>query len=100
MTTRAEDGISRVTMGQIIFGLPRFGPLTSYLCIVTLTIIAATIGPALRNTLDSTPKNIMIEVVIIEIMIIEAVIIEVVDVINVRRPFAVLAWPSLHGRHS
>jgi len=43
-----------------------------------LTIIAATIGPALRNTLESTPINLIIEIVT------EVVIIEVVDVINVR----------------
>jgi hypothetical protein len=46
-----------------------------------LTIIAAAIGETLRNTLESTPKNLMTEVMI---MIIEVVIIEAVDVINVR----------------
>jgi hypothetical protein len=75
MTTRAEDGISRVTMGQVVFGLPRFGPWTSNLCIATLTIIAAAIGATLRNTLNSTPINLIIEI--------EVVIIKVVDVINV-----------------
>ena len=49
-------------MGQIMFGLPRSGPWTSNLCIATLTIIAATIGPALRNTLESTPKDLKIKV--------------------------------------
>ena len=61
-------------MRQIMFGLPRFGPWTSNLCIATLTIIAAAIGETLRNTLKSTPKNLMTE----------AMIIEVVGVINVR----------------
>ena len=50
------------------------------MCIATLTIIAATIGPALRNTLDSTPKDLKTEVVIIEVVIIEAVGIMIVSI--------------------
>ena len=68
MTTRTEDGISRVTMDRAVFGLPHFGPSTLELCIVTLTIIAVTIGPASRNTLDITPKDLAIEVVMIVVM--------------------------------
>ncbi len=62
MTTRAEDGISRVTIRRLMFGLPRFGPWTSNLCMDTLTIIAAAIGETLRNTLDVTPKDMIIEI--------------------------------------
>jgi hypothetical protein len=77
MTTRAEDGMSRATMRRVMFGLPRFGPWTSNLCIGTLAIIAAAIAETLRNTLDIIPKDMEIEIVMIEVMMIEAV--EIVD---------------------